>query len=102
MAAPINHPLRLVSLWLAYLLAMLFHVDLGLMPLFHGLSPEIASQVPPARLPWLFWGMLLYFLVPLATLLRLAWAASQPGRPRGWRGWRPLSRTPCVCCMAAA
>jgi len=88
MAAPINHPLRLVSLWLAYLLAMLFHVDLGLMPLFHGLSPEIASHVPPARLPWLFWGMLLYFLVPLATLLRLAWAASQPGRPGGWRGWR--------------
>jgi len=85
---PIDHALRLRNLWLAYLLAMLFHVDLGLMPLFHGLSPEIASEVPPARLGLLFWAMLIYFLIPLACLLRIAWAASEPARPGGWRGWR--------------
>jgi hypothetical protein len=88
MAAPIDHALRLRSLWIAYLLAMLFHVDLGLMPLFHGVSPEIASQVPLPRLPWLFWAMLVYFLIPLACLLRIAWAASEPGRSGGWRRWR--------------
>ena len=84
----IDHALRLRSLWLAYLLAMLFHVDLGLMPLFHGLSPEIAAQVPPARLGLLFWAMLVYFLIPLGALLRIAWAASQPTRPGHWLRWR--------------
>jgi hypothetical protein len=84
----IDHALRLRSLWLAYLLAMLFHVDLGLMPLFHGLSPEIASQVPPGRLGLLFWAMLVYFLIPLGALLRISWAASQPTRPGHWLRWR--------------
>ncbi|WP_322765860.1 hypothetical protein [Cyanobium usitatum] len=39
---------------MARLLAMLFHVDLGLMPLFHEQSPEINSQVPLGALPLLF------------------------------------------------
>jgi hypothetical protein len=87
-AQSIDHALRLRTLWLAYLLAMLFHVDLGLMPLFHGLSPEIESQVPPTRLGILFWAMLVYFLVPLGALLRITWAASQPTRPGHWLRWR--------------
>jgi len=87
---PVQRPLRLCSLWIAYLLAMLFHVDLGLMPLFHGLSPEIESQVPPEQLGWLFWAMLIYFLIPMFSLLRISWAASEPGRRGGWRGWRRL------------
>ena len=78
MPRPIDHALRLRSLWFCYLLAMLFHVDLGLMPLFHGLSPEIESQVPEARLPLVFWGMLLYFLIPLFLILLIAWSASDP------------------------
>jgi hypothetical protein len=86
--AAIDHALRLRSLWQAYLLAMLFHVDLGLMPLFHGISPQIESHVSPESLPWLFWAMLVYFLVPLASLLRISWAASQPERRGGWRRWR--------------
>jgi hypothetical protein len=85
--------LRLRHLWLAYLLAMLFHVELGLMPLFHGISPAIESQVKPEHLPLLFWAMLLYFLVPLACLLLLAYAP-QSGEPPPtgglWRRWRGL------------
>lgn len=46
----IDHALRLRSLWIAYLLAMLFHVQLGLMPLFHGLSVVIGNTVNPSRL----------------------------------------------------
>jgi len=88
--APIERRLRLQSLWISYLLAMLFHVDLGLMPLFHGLSPEIASQVPAQRLGWVYRGMLLYFLVPLACLLRISWASSQSLRRGHWLGWRRL------------
>ena len=61
--------LRLRTLWIAWFLAMLFHTDLGLMPLFHGLSPEIESHVDPAQLPAVFGAMLGYFLVPLAALV---------------------------------
>jgi hypothetical protein len=44
----IDHALRLRSLWIAYLLAMLFHVQFGLMPLFHGLSIVIGNTVKPS------------------------------------------------------
>jgi uncharacterized membrane protein YhaH (DUF805 family) len=90
MTEAIDHALRLRQLWLAYLLAMLFHVDLGLMPLFHGLSPEIGSQVDPSRLGLLFWAMLIYFLIPLSSLLLITYAASDPARSTRWRGWRRL------------
>jgi hypothetical protein len=74
----IDHGLRLRSLWLSWLLAMLFHVDLGLMPLFHGISPQIKSQVADSQLPGLFATMLGYFLVPLAAVVGIAYASSNP------------------------
>ena len=91
-ATPIDHALRLRQLWLTYLLAMLFHVDLGLMPLFHGLSPEIESHVDPALLPLLFTAMLVYFLIPLGSILLISWQASdQASTSRRWpRAWRRL------------
>lgn len=88
MATAVDHALRLRSLWMAWLLAMLFHVELGLMPLFHGISPEIHGHVAAARLPLLFGAMLAYFLVPLAAVVLIAYAASDPGQPRRWRHWR--------------
>ena len=54
MRSTTNHAQRLITLWIAWLLAMLFQVDLGLMPLFHRQSPEIDSQVPLGALPLLF------------------------------------------------
>ncbi len=87
---PVDRALRLRSLWFAWLLAMLFHVDLGLMPLFHGQSPEIESHVDPAQLPLLFAAMLAYFLVPLASIVLIAYAASDPGPAVRWRPWRRL------------
>ncbi|MEY2644619.1 MAG: hypothetical protein RLZZ611_1268 [Cyanobacteriota bacterium] len=77
--------LRLHSLWLSWFLCLLFHTDLGLMPLFHGLSAAIESHVAPQRLPLVFWAMLLYFLVPLAADLLNSYAATAAG---GWRRWR--------------
>jgi hypothetical protein len=87
-----RYALRLRQLWMAYLLAMLFHVDLGLMPLFHGLSPEIESQVPKENLSALFWAMLIYFLIPLLSLVLIAYAdGAQLGRNRRlWQRWRAL------------
>ena len=85
-----NRPLRLIVLWLAWLLAMLFHVDLGLMPLFHGISPEIHSHVPEHQLPLLFGAMLGYFLVPLLSLVLITYAASTSEPSKCWRPWRRM------------
>jgi len=89
MRSTTNHAQRLITLWIAWLLAMLFHVDLGLMPLFHGQSPEINSQVPLGALPLLFGAMLGYFLLPLLVIVLISFADSAMGP--GIR-WRPLRR----------
>jgi len=86
----INHALRLITLWIAWLLAMLFHVDLGLMPLFHGQSPEIHSQVQEGALPLLFGAMLGYFLLPLIAIVLIAYAATAVGPATRWRPWRRI------------
>jgi hypothetical protein len=56
------------------------------MPLFHGLSVEIKSQVAPGRLPRLFLAMLFYFLLPVAALLVAVHAIADPG---GWSASGP-------------
>jgi hypothetical protein len=71
---------RLQLLWILWFLALLFHTDLGLMPLFHGQSATIATEVDASRLPLVFWAMLLYALVPMAVLLVNAYTAV-----RRWR-----------------
>lgn len=83
----VDHALRLRSLWIAWLLATLFHVELGLMPLFHGHSADIHSSLADRWLPLLFDAMAVYFVVPLLALLLIAYEASG-GRP--WRRWRWL------------
>ncbi len=78
--------LRVAGLWGAWLLLMLFHVELGLMPLFHGVSVEIKSQVAASRLPRIFLAMLLYFLIPVIAMLLAIHAVSEPG---GWSNTMP-------------
>ncbi len=90
MSPLIDYSLRLRHLWIAYLLAMLFHVQLGLMPLFHGQSAQIESAIDPSRLSLVFWGMLLYFLIPLACLLLITYAVGDAEHRRRWRPWRRI------------
>ena len=56
-----DHAQRLRSLWITYLLAMLFHVQLGLMPLFDGFSVVIGNAVSLSRLTLVYWSMMVYF-----------------------------------------
>ena len=80
--------LRVAALWVAWLLVMLFHVELGLMPLFHGCSVEMQTRVPARRLPAIFLSMLVYFLLPLFAMLLAVHAFTEP---EGWSAsgsWR--------------
>jgi hypothetical protein len=70
--------LRVAALWAAWLFVMLFHVKLGLMPLFHGCSVEIKSQVSSAQLPRIFLAMLIYFLIPVVAMLLAVHAITDP------------------------
>ena len=90
MRSTTNHAQRLITLWIAWLLAMLFHVDLGLMPLFHGQSPEIHSQIQAEALPLLFGAMLGYFLLPLIAIVLIAYADTAAAPASRWRPWRRL------------
>jgi hypothetical protein len=81
----VDHALRLRTLWIAWLLATLFHVELGLMPLFHGRSADIHSSLSERWLPLLFDAMAVYFVIPLMALVLIAYDASGPHPRRRWR-----------------
>ena len=83
-----DRALRLRSLWQCWFLALLFHTDLGLMPLFHGLPVTIESQVNPDAVPLIMRAMLAYSLVPLAALILITYAATSTREGHGWFWWR--------------
>ena len=85
-----DHAFRLAGLWIAWLLVMLYHVELGLMPLFHGLPVEIKSKITAGRLPRLFTAMMVYFLFPLAALLLVVHAHSAPASWSNQPIWRAI------------
>jgi hypothetical protein len=85
-AVSFSYAVRLAGLWAAWLLVMLFHVELGLMPLFHGLSVEIKTRVASSRVPRLFLAMLFYFLLPVGALLVAVHAIADP---TGWSASPP-------------
>jgi hypothetical protein len=62
-----KYPNQITALWTAFLLALLFHTDLGLMPLFHGQS--IANSYDPQDISWILWLMLCFFVPPLCAIV---------------------------------
>lgn len=71
---------RIVNLWTVFLLAMLFHTDLGLMPLFHNLSvAEFHGQTMSDVSP-IFWLMLVFFILPLFAIIVISFSQSRKVR----------------------
>jgi hypothetical protein len=62
-----NYPNQISALWTAFLLALLFHTDLGLMPLFHG--QNIAHSHARGDIAWVLWLMLAFFVPPLVAII---------------------------------
>jgi len=66
----INYRERIIALWTAFLLGTLFHTQLGLMPLFHGLS--VAESQPASQLSdisVIMWLMLGFFTLPILAII---------------------------------
>jgi hypothetical protein len=66
---PIPHPVKIIVLWLVFLLGLLFHTDLGLMPLFHDLSVAESHAKDMAEVTPIFWAMLGFFVLPMFAIV---------------------------------
>ncbi|MBE9205534.1 hypothetical protein IQ244_03220 [Nostoc sp. LEGE 06077] len=77
----VNYRERIIALWTAFLLGILFHTQLGLMPLFHGLSvaeSQHASQLSDISI--IMWLMLGFFVIPMFAIISTSFANSKRDR----------------------
>ncbi|MBD2343147.1 hypothetical protein [Anabaena subtropica] len=65
-----NYQTKIVALWMVFLLGTLFHTQLALMPLFHGLS-VIESQKATTinEISGIMWLMLGFFILPMLAII---------------------------------
>ena len=69
----INYPEKIIALWAVFLLGTLFHTQLALIPLFHGIDVAIMSHhhqetATLAEITPILWGMLWFFILPMLQL----------------------------------
>jgi hypothetical protein len=70
---------KIISLWNVFLLGTLFHTQLGLMPLFHGLSianPNLHAY-ELKDISSILWLMLLFFTLPLFAIVGISFTSSR-------------------------
>ena len=71
MDKPTNHSFaaKITALWTVFLMGTLFHTQLALMPLFHGLSVAESHTHDYISVNAVMWLMLVFFLLPLLAIL---------------------------------
>ena len=67
-----DHREKIIVLWVVFLLGLLFHTQLGLMPLFHGLSVAESQAHSIYDVAWIMWLMLAFFSVPMLAIIATA------------------------------
>ncbi|AFZ24093.1 hypothetical protein Cylst_1835 [Cylindrospermum stagnale PCC 7417] len=74
----INYREKIIVLWTVFLLGTLFHTQLSLMPLFHGL-PVIESQKAASinDISGIMWLMLVFFVLPMLAIIATAFTDSR-------------------------
>ena len=60
---------KIIALWTTFLLGMLFHTQLALMPLFHGFSVATSHTHEYLQLSTIFWLMLGVFDIAMAAII---------------------------------
>ena len=74
-----------MALWTVFLLGTLFHTQLALMPIFHGIDVAIMAHhhqesATIAEIEPILWGMLLFFTLPMLAIVGTAFS-----RFKRWR-----------------
>ncbi|MGB5631932.1 MAG: hypothetical protein WBM44_06465 [Waterburya sp.] len=74
---PINYREKIIALWMVFLLGILFHTQLALMPLFHGIDVGIMGHhhqetATMAEITPILWGMLFFFILPMLAIVATA------------------------------
>jgi hypothetical protein len=73
----INYQEKIIVLWIVFLLGLLFHTQLGLMPLFHDLSVAEFRATNMAEIAPILWAMLGFFLLPMVAIIATLLTTSQ-------------------------
>ena len=73
----INYREKIITLWTVFLLGTLFHTQLALMPLFHGIDVAMMSHhhqetATMAEIQPILWGMLLFFSLAMLAIVGTA------------------------------
>jgi hypothetical protein len=71
---------RIIVLWTVFLLGTLFHTQLGLMPLFHGINIAEANVKTATNLNGIdniLWAMLAFFVIPMFIIIATAFINSR-------------------------
>lgn len=68
---------KIIALWTVFLLGTLFHTQLALMPIFHGIDVAIMSHHHQetgtiTEIEPILWGMLLFFTLPMLAIVGTA------------------------------
>ncbi|WP_371260765.1 hypothetical protein [Myxosarcina sp. GI1] len=82
---PINYREKIIALWTVFLLGTLFHTQLALMPLFHGIDVAIVGHhhqqtATMAEIAPILWGMLIFFVLPIIAIVATAFYESKSYR----------------------
>lgn len=72
-----SYRIKIIALWTAFLLGMLFHTQLALMPLFHGLSVAESHTHDYLQLTTILWLMLGVFGIAMAAIIATALVESR-------------------------
>ena len=64
----IDFAARITALWTVFLLGTLFHTQLALMPLFHGLNVAESHTHSYISVTAVMWFMLIFFCLPLLAI----------------------------------
>ncbi|MHC5769490.1 MAG: hypothetical protein ACYTXI_28540 [Nostoc sp.] len=74
----VNYRERIIALWTVFLLGILFHTQLGLMPLFHGLSVVESQKATNLNdISGIMWLMLGFFALPMLGIIVTAFTDSK-------------------------
>lgn len=73
----LNYREQIIALWMVFLFGTVFHTQLALMPIFHGIDVAIMGHhhqetATMREIAPILWGMLLFFVLPLLAIVATA------------------------------